>query len=340
MLLFNILFLALSNFSWATGGDGTLVGNGGNVVLCQAGATRKFAGFYTLDYLLDYRETGEFSKLAPVPGWEASRDRIAQGLKRLSPVLMKSFLDFSQSVMTKKAVTGREWIPWDLSKTLIDDQKISRRLPANCYKSDMRNLNLFQTVVRSYGSSSVEYRYQKEILENLSLQSPLQFSFFIVHEWLWDFTQNVSDLRRLNWVLHSEAFNTLEPEMWDRFFVRTQFFNRNLPACHRSEAVKNQLEKATGLSCQDIKDEDLGKIENLELSALPLDYVFRSGDFARLYSLRSIGLNHNPQILDRIPPYDFNDLLNLELVSAFGSGFDKLPADLAEGAAKAKVQGP
>ncbi|MBK9322843.1 MAG: hypothetical protein IPM97_07865 [Bdellovibrionaceae bacterium] len=299
---------------------------------------QKFSGFYTLDYLLDFRQTGEFSKLAQVPDWEASRDRISQGLKRLSPVLMKSFLDFTQSVMAKNVVKGREWIRWDLSKTLIDDQEISRRLPINCYKSDKLTLNLFQTVVRSYGSTAVEYRYQNDILENLRLQNPLQFSFFIVHEWLWDFTQNVSDLRRLNWVLHSEGFNVLEPEVWDRFFVRTQFFNRNLPVCHRSEAVKYQLEKVTGLACQHIKDEDLEKIESLELSALPRDYVFRSGDFARLYSLRSLGLNHNPQILDRIPPYSFNDLLNLEVVYALGSGFDKLPTDLADGAAKAKVR--
>lgn len=337
MLLFSFLFLGLFNESQARGGDGSLIGNGGNTVMCRYEAGAEFQGFFTLDYLLDFRQSGPYSQTVPVASWEDSRARIAQGLARLSPVLAKSFQEYAENILSDHVSLGRRWMPWDLTGTLIDDQEITQRLPANCYL-DPKTLDLRQTVVRRYGYDKVEYLYQQDILENLRLHNPLQFSFFMVHEWLWDFTQDVRSLRRLNWILHSEEFATLKTSDWEIFFERTQFFNRHLPVCHRSVAVKTQLWFQTGKACDYITLEDISKIQTLDLSNLPAGYVFRSGDFSGLFSLRTLDLSGSPGIIEQLPPFAFADLLNLQTIFAKGSGFTELPEHLKEGPRAVQVR--
>ncbi|MNJ94892.1 hypothetical protein D3C87_125960 [compost metagenome] len=336
MFNFSILFFGLLNFAHAAG-DGSLIGNGGNTVFCTPSKQAVFKGFYTLDYLLDYRTSGPYSETVEVKSWEESFARIEKGLLHLSPVLAKSFHDFSENILTGKVSSGRLWIPWDLTDVLIDDQEITQRLPDNCYRAPQQP-DLHQTVVRSYGRQSVEYRFQKNILENLRFESPLQFSFFIVHEWLWDFTQDVRSLRRLNWILHSKEFDSLSEQEWQDFFERTQFFNRQLPVCHRSAMMKDQILKAIGKTCDKIDSEDLAQVKSLDLSSLPTGYAFRSGDFSGLYALRTLDLRNSPGVLEQLTPFAFKDLLNLEVILAKGSGFEKLPEHLREGARGARVR--
>jgi hypothetical protein len=333
MWLFSLFLWASMNSAQAHGGDGTLVGNGGNTLYCQPGPQADFAGYYTLDYVLDFRSSGNFSKLVTAASWEASKERLAQNLERFSPVLKKSFVDFADHILKDEVAAGRAWRPWDLRSVLIDDQQITRRLPGNCYVTTGAGSvpDLHQTVVRRYSAQAVEYLYQQDILENLRLQDPLQFSFFIVHEWLWDFTENVRDLRQLNWILHSEDLATLKPEALNDFFVRTQFFSRDLPACNRSPAVKAQLETQSHLPCEKITDANLAQVEALDLSNLPKDYIFRAGDLSRLYGLKTLNLQQNPGVLEALPPYAFMDLLNLEKILAKGSGFTELPEHLNQG---------
>lgn len=335
MWFFNLLFIGFLNLSHA-GGDGSLIGNGGNTVFCKPQGNSDFQGFYTLDYLLDFHTSGPYSNLVQITNWDESKLRIEKGLLRLSPLLAKSFQEYTKNILMNQSHAGRIWLPWDLTDTLIDDQEITQRLPDNCYRNQNKP-DLHQTVVRSYGARNVEYRYQKDILENLRKQSPLQFSFFIVHEWLWDFTQDVRSLRRLNWILHSTEFENLDLEMWKNFSERTHFFNRQLPVCHRSPAIQDQIVKLIGKSCENILLTDLTNIQSLDLSSLPTNYIFRSGDFSGFLALRTLSLRNNPNILDQLPPYAFTDLINLEIIYNDGSGFNKFPDHLLEGPRRVRL---
>ncbi len=320
-------------------GGGGLVGNGGNTVFCTDRSGAKFSGLYTLDFLLDYRTSGPLAKLAEVPTWESSQQRILKNLLRFSPVLATSFSEFTSQVMNPQSRAGRKWTSFDLKGTLINDQEISKRLPENCYKTvDGKELpDLRQTVVRRYLAHEIEYLYDREILSHLASDRPLQFSFFIVHEWLWDFTQDVRELRRLNWILHSELSNTLSPEELSAFFLRSGFFNRYLPVCHRSQALRSAIEARLQKPCDKIAQDELTHIKTLDLTATPPQEVFRSGDFSGLYGLEQLLLGSNPGLLNRMPPYPFVDLLNLNLLDLRGSVLGEVPSHWLEGPRAAKI---
>lgn len=324
----------------AAGNDGSLVGNGGVTIACHQTPGAAFVGYFTLDYLLDYRTEGPLAQLAPVASWEQSRRRLQVQLQRLSPVLAQSFADFSSQILQQREVRGRVWTPFDLTRIDSGDQEINRNLPPNCYVPKAGGLapDVRQTALRRYLTSTVQYLYQKDILETQLTRQPLQFSFFMVHEWLWDFTESVQSLRDVNWLLHSTSLESLTPEGLNGLFQRMGFFNRSLPVCHRSVHVRGAIERALQRRCDQITDPQLAGIVELSLPALGVNPGFRSGDFSRLYNLKRLDLSMNPGVVAILPPYAFTDLLNLEELNLRDSFTGKLPEHLREGPRLVRVR--
>ncbi len=298
-------------------GGGAIVGNGGDTIECYNVDGAEFVGLFTLDYLAEIQQTNSESKISKIHTWEDSKIRIGNILNKISPELALSFKDFATQIMTNSIYGTRKWIPTNLIDIDIKDEEITKLLPSNCYqkKSDGNYPNLRQTVVRTFEPKQIFYRYDEKILNYQKTNNPLQYSFFMVHEWLWDFTSNIKALRRLNWLLHSEVANLIDSEYLNNFFETYDFFNRSLSLCDRSEEIRIEIQKLLLLDdCKLVKKSDLLKIKELKLNSAHLkEFKFlRSGDFGDLFFLETLNLNDQHGLLETLPPYFFRHLGNLK----------------------------
>ena len=202
------LIVALPTFA------GDSKGNGGDVVNCTRSESNSFEGQYSLDYILGYRASNENADIVNAQSWEASKQRILLLLEQKSAYLAKSFKNFLEhsenfNDFTKKRV-------WDESSFgLVDlkDENIRRKLPNNCginkAVGDLNNIELVQAVTRRIHNDKVVYEFDYRVYHHLKTLMPLQFSFLMVHEWLWDITNDPWQIRRLNRIFHSTELETL-----------------------------------------------------------------------------------------------------------------------------------
>jgi hypothetical protein len=66
-------------------------------------------------------------------------------------------------------------------------------------------IDVMQTVIRTERPDATIYEFDPKILSEFIEFEPLQYPFLLVHEWLWDLTQDVQIIRDINRFLHSEA---------------------------------------------------------------------------------------------------------------------------------------
>lgn len=191
------------------------VGNGGDVVSCPPAEGQPYAGLYALDFLAT--ESDSASPLVPVESWQSSRSRIESLLRDKAPALRASFARFSDLVLNSSDY--RAPYVWEESKFgLVDlkDEQLVARLPENCRSGE--HASVIQAIIRQNPSfsgtapTSFIFRYDPKILLDLQATSPLQFSFLMVHEWLWDLSKNVDRNRRINRFLHSRRATELSAQ--------------------------------------------------------------------------------------------------------------------------------
>ncbi|MEZ4742665.1 MAG: RCC1 domain-containing protein [Bdellovibrionota bacterium] len=119
--------------------------------------------------------------------------------------MLNNFNDYSQ----KRIWKGKK-------NPLIDikDEDYLFKVPDNCRIKNSNKINIIQSVIRTeYDSGFVSYFYDINHFSELKndAATPLQFSFLIIHEWLWDFfpSNKVNQLRELNYLLHSPQLDEL-----------------------------------------------------------------------------------------------------------------------------------
>jgi hypothetical protein len=87
---------------------------------------------------------------------------------------------------------------------------------------------LSQAVVRvkrySYknSSSKIIFYYNRTVFAGIR---PLELSFIQVHEWLWNFTNDINAIRRINYFIHSNLFDEYSAQETKEFFKQ---FNLNI----------------------------------------------------------------------------------------------------------------
>jgi hypothetical protein len=187
---------------------GHSVGNGGDAVICRAAADDAFAGTYALDYLLTYSASAD--ALVPVESLDASFQRLRAQIAAKLPELLQSFDSFRVNYRnTTDLSRTRVWEEAPFGLIDLEDEAIVASLPANCRDGD--TAHIVQAVVREWPElsgappSHVTYRFVPSVLDDLQKQAPLQLSFLVIHEWLWDLSTNVTRNRRIDRLLHSEA---------------------------------------------------------------------------------------------------------------------------------------
>jgi len=192
------------------------VGNGGDVVYCEKSEVNPFFGHMSLDYLATFQRGNNNEDVIDVDSWEISRHRILSVLDKKHPGLAKSFrlfLSFRGNSNDYSLI--RVWEESGFGLTDLKDESLVNRLPENCLNVENGEPKVIQAVIRQAAKYDefIVYKFDPRILDHLS--SPLQLSFLLVHEWLWDTTKDVESIRRFNRILHSEAAETMSKEKFE-----------------------------------------------------------------------------------------------------------------------------
>lgn len=202
--MLKILFVIVSSLSIGlTHAGGVLVGNGGTVVLCSG--ARKLQ---SLDYLLSKNILGKNVTLANISTLQESVERISELLEIKAPELSKSFQVFSKQI--KNTNESKNYV-WRIPKNgleVIRDELI--QLPLSC-RNNYGVTEVYQAVVRKKANEKIIFEYDPELYSALEA-SPLQLSFLLVHEWLWDISDNVKTNRKINYFIHSTLLNQMSAE--------------------------------------------------------------------------------------------------------------------------------
>ena len=197
-----LIILFLIARSVAHGGQDA--GNGGNLIVCVPSQANQFQGNYSLDFLL----TAETQEPVQVSTIDGSLDRIATLLKAKVPELYRSFRAFRDDLFNTSYSKLHVWEKAPFGLTRLDDQNIIVRLPPNCVKGD--EPHLVQAIVRLNpdfsGSETQIFKYMPMAIDSIK-DRPLQLSFLLIHEWLWELSKNVDRNRRINAYFHSVAFD-------------------------------------------------------------------------------------------------------------------------------------
>jgi Leucine-rich repeat (LRR) protein len=297
ILLSTVMAFAAAT-AYASGGE---VGNGGDTIQCERATDNFYSGLYSLDFLLTLQTDN--SDLVQVKNWEQSRDRIRTLLKTKFPDLGTLFEDylagnpFSDPINGEyKYIQRRIWDEAPYGLVDIKDERVVRKLPHNCYKLKAPDeINVIQSVIRQRKEDVVIYDYDPDNTKELRENAPLQLSYLLLHEFLWDFTDDVSVVRRANRFIHS---NNMEKLTADQLQLSLENIWINLkthpplPVCQRTKEVREAIEYQMGKTCDQITTAEMNKVQNLFLSGRGINTVF-PWDLSGFKSLNQVDLTHN-----------------------------------------------
>lgn len=215
MSLFTALFFAAQ----AKAG-GVKVGNSGFTVMCSYSPNNAYSGYYSLDYLLTepsphLLQTEKSLTLKTVHNLEQSLERIQKILKRSTPSLIESFDEFKNSIFNSTNMDKLHiWEATPFNLINLDDQNFTVILPENCRANGFKGIPTIIKQDQKYSGTTnhIIYKYIPELIENLNQNNPIQLSFLLIHEWLWEISTNVERNRRINRFLHLERIETMSSD--------------------------------------------------------------------------------------------------------------------------------
>lgn len=216
MKAFSALIILISSLSMAPAHAGFVVGNGGDAIVCKKAPDNSLNGTYALDYVITLTDKLGTEGLSPVSSWKDSSERLLRVLTEKVPTLVPYFKEFTETVFNRDYSKTKVWEPSPFGLRDLDDESITSLIPQNC-KTESKT-QLIQAVIREFQNYSgtqrghIVYKYDPEVVQSLDQKSPLQLSFLMVHEWLWDLSQNVNRNRRINRFLHSQEIETMSSE--------------------------------------------------------------------------------------------------------------------------------
>lgn len=199
-----VLGFAVTGFS--AGGE---VGNGGDVITCVASAENSFSGKYSLDFIL----TSGANELASVSSHTASLARIENIFYNNLPEYYESFRSYVSLINNRDFSKNRIWESAPYGLIDLKDESIVSLVPSNCTRNG--KIEVVQAVIRmnplfsGTPADTIIYKFVPAIFDELKDDRPLQLSFLLVHEWLWEVSKNVERNRRINHFLHSKFIEGL-----------------------------------------------------------------------------------------------------------------------------------
>jgi len=261
-----LIFSLFISLSASAGGVG--IGNGGDSAYCELSNLQPLDGYYSLDFLMTLDGDG-LSDAVPVQSWQESQNRIRQILAAKYPAMLESFDKFLKDASNRNDWTkSRIWLPAPHGLIDISDEQLRRTLPENCGRSSSADkVTLIQTVVRGQRPEMITYEFDSKVMSELK-QKPLQYSFLMVHEWLWDHTNDPQTIRWVNQFLHSAYTENLPAQQFQHSLksIGISFgYSGFWSVCNRSPEIRIALEETLQKTCGNIEAKDLDVITEIEI---------------------------------------------------------------------------
>lgn len=197
LLSFSLLF---SN-AWA---GGVQVGNGGNLVQCQGETS-----FQSLDFVLTRNLFGKNVRPANTTSSVDSFLRISKLLHEKIPAKANSFDEFISQVRNQDEAKKYTWHPAPFTSSAPTEIV---HLPYHC-SNGLGYSDIQQAIVRKVyfdgESEKIHFEFDTNLVDELQKRTVVQFSFLIVHEWIWNFTNDPVKNRKLDYFLHSTLFDKM-----------------------------------------------------------------------------------------------------------------------------------
>jgi len=218
---------------------GSTVGNGGDLVECQ-NPVSQVKEYKSLDYLLTLRSPADTDQLT-VHTLVESLSLIQNLLNKKIPELAPSFQNFVKFLWNESLSNPIVWEQTAFGIIPISDEEIgsAHRVPDYCRNDNKKekSISLIQAVIRlkerfSKTDAKRFYAYNPGLIRFVEKSDPLQISFLLVHEWLWDFSTNVERNRRINRLFHSPSFHSLSSEN-----IKSQFQSLGFVLPDKTEAL-------------------------------------------------------------------------------------------------------
>jgi hypothetical protein len=199
--------------------------NGGDAVQCGYSDFPPKPGFYSLDYLLTYDP--EATPLYEVKSLNESLSRLNAIMKEKLPELHPSFEIFMRNFLNRDMKKTHLWQPAQFGLIDVKDENMIAQLPPMCRVS-ANKASLIQAVLRQTPAytrmpSHIVFSFDKNVLKQMDDELPLQLSFLLVHEWLWEYSQHVVTNRMVNRLLHSRDFEKMSRDQILNFFKQISF---------------------------------------------------------------------------------------------------------------------
>jgi hypothetical protein len=207
--------------------SGSEGGNGGNSVVCTKAedGSNSFEGTYSLDYLVAVSTLGA-NKLVAIRSLNESLNRIEKRLSETIPDLARSFAKFREFISNNEDYSQeRVWVPSQFELTPIPYGNLGVKLPKNCSE-------VTQAVKRTV-HEIIQYAFHVHTFSELE-RDPAQLSFMYVHEWLWDFIDNLETIFKINKYLHSQLI-----DIHDEGAIQKNLKNRGMGDFRIASQVKN-----------------------------------------------------------------------------------------------------
>lgn len=216
-----VLFTLMNVFAGQLALANKEAGNGGDVLKCLKSEQSKFEGLLSLDYLVTYNPMNQNADIVNLKSWKESAARIQGLLTRFAPKKAESWREFVELAENFSDYSKRRiWVAGPTALIRLEDENLVRVIPQNC-RVDKAGLptGILQTVIRQQNGKGGQVRYQidSEMLSELRSE-PTQFSFLMVHEWLWDFFDDASKIREVNRFLHSDWEKLSPRQIQDSLF--------------------------------------------------------------------------------------------------------------------------
>jgi len=203
----NKVILILLSLSLLIGGSLSAdqeVGNGGDAVKCDWTEDSE-EGYYFLDYIIARERQDAVGGLKKFSKPQFALDDIKKKLENSVPTLGKSleqFMKVQNQAMGGKRQSRTARIVWMKERRgliSIKNKRLIAKLPSNCRE-------IYQVIRRSPRVNQTYFYYDPWLLKKIKGNSD-QFSWLMVHEWLWSHTQNIQLVREVNEYVHSADFH-------------------------------------------------------------------------------------------------------------------------------------
>jgi hypothetical protein len=232
-------------------GSGTIVDNGGDKLTCRSGGSNPFQGDYTLDHIVTYDPTLGFQDDPQLPDWASHRARVETFLAEKLPAALPSFRSYADLLGSSDDAQARIWKASALGLTDLRDEGLIQQLPDHCLRttSDGVRVPAITQMVRrrevtTASTRKIFYYYDHAEFEQMKRDLPLQASYLIVHEWLWDFTNSPWVNRTINRLIHSKKAESMSRSDFEQHLkslgVQVDGAGRPGP----SGALEDQLERS------------------------------------------------------------------------------------------------